>query len=136
VAAGAGVGAIIRSSLTVVISASDPGDRAGALATFFTAGYAGVSLPVVGAGVALQHVSPRVTLLVFGVAVGLVILAAAPILVRPSAADAATNQPSEPDRDPMVALCRCFGARIEDGDAAPPRIEVRPVSAARRGRRE
>jgi MFS family permease len=85
---GAGSGAIFRASLTVVISTSGPDDRAGALATFFTAGYVGVSLPVVGAGVALQHLSFRVTLLIFGLAVGLGILAAAPILVRPATAGA------------------------------------------------
>ena len=88
IVAGIGVGAIIRGSLTVVISTASPDDRAGALATFFTAGYAGVSLPVVGVGVMLQHLSPRVTLLIFAVAVGLVILAAAPILVRPQKAAA------------------------------------------------
>ncbi len=37
-----------------------------------------------GAGLALQHLSPRVTLLIFAVAVAIVILAATPILVRPA----------------------------------------------------
>jgi MFS family permease len=82
VVAGSGVGAVLRGSLAVVISASTADDRAGALATFFTAAYAGVSLPVVGLGVVLQHVSPRVTLLLFVVAAGIGILAAAPLLVR------------------------------------------------------
>jgi MFS family permease len=80
--AGAGGGAIIRGSLTVVISASSAADRAGALATYFTAGYVGISLPVLGAGIALQYLSPRVTLLIFAAAVGLGILAAAPSLIR------------------------------------------------------
>ena len=80
--AGLGGGAIIRGSLTVVISASTPEDRAGALATYFTAGYVGVSVPVLGAGIALQYLSPRVTLLIFAAAVGLGVLAAAPRLVR------------------------------------------------------
>ena len=83
IVAGTGIGAIIRGSLTVVISAARPDDRAGALATFFTAGYAGVSVPVIGVGIILQHLSPRLTLLIFAVAVGLVILAAAPVLIRP-----------------------------------------------------
>jgi MFS family permease len=80
--AGVGGGAIIRGSLSVVISTASADDRAGALATYFTAGYVGVSLPVLGAGVALQYLSPRVTLLIFAAAVGLGILAAAPLLVR------------------------------------------------------
>lgn len=80
---GAGGGAVFRGTLTIVISTSDPDDRAAALASFFTAGFIGLSVPVVGLGVALQHLSPRVTLLTFGILVGLGILAAAPILVRP-----------------------------------------------------
>ena len=80
---GAGDGAIFRGSLTVAISTSDPTDRAGVLASFFTAGFLGLSLPVIGLGIALQHISPRVTLLIFGIAVGAGILAAAPVLVRP-----------------------------------------------------
>jgi MFS family permease len=83
IVAGAGGGAIFRGSLTIVISTSDIDDRASALATFFTAGYAGLSVPVIGLGIVLQHLSPRVTLLLFGLAVALGILAAAPILVRP-----------------------------------------------------
>ena len=108
--AGAGIGAIVRGSLTVVITTAGPDDRAGALATFFIAGYAGVSLPVVGVGLALQHLSPRVTLLIFAVAVAVVILAAAPILVRPAAG--AAQRPG-PDSDPMTALCRGFGEHAD-----------------------
>lgn len=80
--AGVGGGAIIRGSLSVVIATASAEDRAGALATYFTAGYVGVSLPVLGLGVALQYLSPRVTLLIFGTAVAIGILAAAPLLVR------------------------------------------------------
>jgi MFS family permease len=80
--AGLGGGAIIRGSLTVVISTVSAEERAGALATYFTAGYVGVSLPVLGAGIALQYLSPRVTLLIFAAAVGFGILAAAPHLTR------------------------------------------------------
>ena len=82
VVAGAGGGAIFRGSLTVVIQTSGADNRAGALATFFTSGYAGLSIPVVGLGLALEHLSSRVTLLAFATAVGLGILAAAPTLVR------------------------------------------------------
>jgi MFS family permease len=80
--AGVGGGAVIRGSLTVAISTASAEDRAGALATYFTAGYVGVSLPVLGAGIALEYLSPRVTLLLFAAAAGLGILAAAPQLVR------------------------------------------------------
>jgi MFS family permease len=82
VVAGAGGGAIFRGSLTVVIQTSAADNRAGALATFFTVGYAGLSIPVVGLGLALEHLSARVTLLYFATAVAVGILAAAPTLVR------------------------------------------------------
>ena len=81
VVAGAGGGAIFRGSLTLVVGASGPDDRASALATFFTAGYIGVSLPVLGVGILLEHLSSRVTLLVFGAAVTTGILVAARVLL-------------------------------------------------------
>jgi MFS family permease len=82
VIAGAGCGGIFRGSLETVIRTSRQNDRAGALATFFAVGYAGISVPVIGAGVALQFLSPRVTLLLFGIAVGLGLLCVSPALVR------------------------------------------------------
>jgi MFS family permease len=82
VLSGIGASAIFRASLGVVIATSDADDRAGALATFFVAGYAALSLPVLGLGIALEYLSPRVTLLIFGLAVGVGILATAPTLVR------------------------------------------------------
>ena len=82
IVSGAGSGAIFRGSLTLVISTSDPDDRAGMVATFFIAAYAGLSIPVLGLGIALQHVSPRMTLLIFALIVGLGLITAAPALVR------------------------------------------------------
>jgi len=58
IVAGAGSGAIFRGGLTVVISTSATDDRGGALATLFTAGYAGVSLPVLGLGLAPSAPEP------------------------------------------------------------------------------
>jgi hypothetical protein len=46
-------------------------------------------VPVIGLGLLLQRLSPRVTLLIFALVVGLGILAAAPVLVRPADADPA-----------------------------------------------
>jgi hypothetical protein len=82
VLSGMGASAIFRASLGVVIETARADERAAALAAFFTAGYAAISLPVLGLGIALQFLSPQVTLLVFGVAVGLGVLAAAPTLLR------------------------------------------------------
>ena len=79
---GLGASAIFRASLGIVIATSQADDRAGALAAFFVAGYAALSLPVLGLGIALQYLSPQMTLLIFGLAVGLGILAAAPTLLH------------------------------------------------------
>jgi len=77
-----GAAAIYRASLGVVVSTAPAGDRAGALATFFVVGYAALSLPVVGLGIALLYLTPQVTLLIFGLVVGLGIVGAAPTLLR------------------------------------------------------
>jgi MFS family permease len=77
-----GAAAIYRASLGIVIANARPDDRAGALATFFVVGYAALSLPVVGLGIALLYLNANVTLLIFGLVVGLGILAAAPTLLR------------------------------------------------------
>jgi MFS family permease len=82
VIAGVGVGAVFRANLATVISVSNADDRAGAVATVYTAGYGGVSIPVIGVALVLEHVSPRVTLLIFGIATAAGIVAAAPVLVR------------------------------------------------------
>lgn len=79
---GVGSGAIYRSTLTVVLTTAPAADRAGALALFFVVGYVGLSLPVVGAGIALLYVSFKTILLTFGIAVTVGVLLASPLLLR------------------------------------------------------
>ncbi|MFG1621928.1 MFS transporter [Kribbella sp. NPDC049227] len=79
---GVGAGSIFRSTLTVVISTAPANDRAAALALFFVVGYLGLSLPVVGAGIALQYVTFKVILLTFAAVVAVGILLASPLLLR------------------------------------------------------
>lgn len=79
---GVGSGAIYRSTLTVVLAAAPAGERAGALALFFVVGYVGLSLPVIGAGVALLAVSFKVVLLGLAVTVAVGLLLATPLLLR------------------------------------------------------
>jgi MFS family permease len=78
---GAGAGAVFKGSVATVIAISPAETRAEALAGLFLAGYVGLSVPVVGAGVALQFTSARNTLLGFAVLEGLAMLAAAPRLL-------------------------------------------------------
>jgi MFS family permease len=82
--AGAGSGTVFRATLSTVIEVSTPEHRAEALAGLFLAGYVGLSLPVVGVGVALEYATPRAALLGFALAVGVAIVATTPLLVSRS----------------------------------------------------
>jgi MFS family permease len=85
--AGVGTGSIFRSALSVVITTAPANDRAAALALFFVVGYLGLSVPVVGAGIALQYVTFRVILLTFAIVVAAGVLLASPLLLRLSTKD-------------------------------------------------
>jgi hypothetical protein len=67
--------------LSTVIDVSTAEHRAEGLAGLFVAGYAGLSFPVIGVGVALVYASPRAAVLGFAVVVGTAILATTPVLV-------------------------------------------------------
>ena len=73
-----GIGAIIRGSLAVVISTASPDDRQAPWRRSSPPATPQLSVPVIGVGIILQHLSPRLTLLIFAVAVGLVASPAAP----------------------------------------------------------
>ena len=79
---GAGAGAIFKGSLGTVIAISEPADRAMSVAGLLLAGYLGLSLPVIGMGIALRQASVKTTLLGFAVVVALIIAAAAPSRLR------------------------------------------------------
>jgi hypothetical protein len=79
---GGGAGAVFKGTVATVIAISPPETRAEALAGLFLAGYVGLSVPVVGAGIALQFVDARTTLLGFGIVEVAGILAAAPGMLR------------------------------------------------------
>jgi MFS family permease len=73
-----GGGAIFKGAVGTVIRISSPESRAEALAGTYLAAFAGLSLPIIGAGVTLAAgVSPRVTLLGFAIAVSIGIVASA-----------------------------------------------------------
>jgi MFS family permease len=75
---GAGGGAIFKGAVGTVIRISPPESRAEALAGTYLAAFVGLSVPIVGAGVALaEGVSPRVTLLAFAIAIAIGIVASA-----------------------------------------------------------
>ena len=75
---GAGSGAIFKGAVGTVMSISPPERIAESLTGVFLAAYVGISLPVVGAGITLaRHVSPKVTILGFAIAVSVGIAASA-----------------------------------------------------------
>ena len=75
---GAGSGAIFKGAVGTVMSISPPERIAESLTGVFLAAYVGISLPVVGAGITLaRHVTPKVTILGFAIAVSLGIAASA-----------------------------------------------------------
>jgi MFS family permease len=75
---GAGGGAVFKGAVGTVIRISPPETRAEALAGTYLAAFVGLSVPIVGAGVALaEGVGPRVTLLAFAIAVAVGIVASA-----------------------------------------------------------
>ena len=109
---GAGTGAIFKGAVGTVMSISPPERIAESLTGVFLAAYVGISLPVVGAGITLaRHVTPKVTILGFGIAITVGIAAAAikllrrpttPAAVEPSAATPAKDAPGgTPARDPI-----------------------------------
>jgi MFS family permease len=75
---GAGGGAVFKAAVGTVIRISPPETRAEALAGTYLAAFVGLSLPIVGAGVALaEGVSPRATLLAFAIAIAVGIVTSA-----------------------------------------------------------
>ncbi len=82
---GAGSGAIFKGGVGTVMSISPPERIAESLTGVFLAAYVGISLPVVGAGISLaRHVTPKVTILGFAIAVTVGIVAAAIKLLTPA----------------------------------------------------
>lgn len=94
---GGGAGAVFKGSLGSVIAITEPHQRAEALAGVFLAGYVGLSLPVVGAGIALQATSARNTLLGFAV---VEIVAIVAVARRMLASDA---RAADARREPVTA---------------------------------
>jgi len=96
---GTGAGAIFKGSLGTVIAISDPADRAQSIAGLLLSGYLGLSLPVIGMGIALRHNSVKITLLGFAIVVSVIIAAAAPSLLR-------SHGDAEPVPDPAQSNFR------------------------------
>ena len=82
---GAGAGLIMRSSIATAASLAAPEARAAVLSFIFLMGYLGLSLPVIGLGLALMVLPGRFALLIFASVVLAVILWAGTRMVRQEA---------------------------------------------------
>ncbi len=83
---GAGAGLLVKAGINTVLDLAPPALRAEALASFFLAAYLGLSVPIIGLGVATQFVSARVALLGFAGSIAITLLAVAvsvPLVGRP-----------------------------------------------------
>jgi MFS family permease len=98
---GAGAGIVFKGSLGVVASTAPTGARAEVLSGFFLGAYIGLSVPVIGLGVATQYVAPRDAMLVFAALAALTIAASVQAVIRRSAGP--EHRPQEPTRRDTLA---------------------------------
>ncbi|NJP94814.1 MFS transporter [Nonomuraea sp. FMUSA5-5] len=85
---GGGAGLLFKVSVAAgTAQAEDGRDRAGVLATLFLAAYVGMSIPVIGLGVATQHIGARIALTGFAALAAGVLACVAPGLLRGHAPD-------------------------------------------------
>jgi len=80
---GAGAGALFKGTTGLVLEATPPENRLAMTSNLLVALFIGLSIPVIGAGVALDRgASPQDTVLGFAVAVGLGVVGAGALLGR------------------------------------------------------
>ncbi len=80
--AGAGAGVLFRGCVSTVAGMADPQHRGEALAGLFLMAYAGLTVPVIGLGIAVQHFQPRTSLLGFAALILAVIVGVGAWLAR------------------------------------------------------
>jgi MFS family permease len=73
---GAGAGLLFRAALSAAASTAPPESRAEVLAGYFLGAYVGLSVPVVGLGIATEYAPVRDVIAVFGCLVAVIVLAA------------------------------------------------------------
>jgi hypothetical protein len=112
---GAGSGLLFRGALATATSSAPARARAEVLAAFFLGAYLGLSVPVVGLGVATQWVPPREAMLAFVLFISLGVLAGVRAVRHHTPTQGAVMQTTEP---PMSATDRTPAQRRT---ADPPR---------------
>jgi MFS family permease len=92
---GAGAGLVFKGSLVAAASTAPEGARAEVLAGFFLGAYVGLSIPVVGLGIATMYAPARDVMLVFVVLAAAAITASVRPLVRPTGDESSAEQPGQ-----------------------------------------
>ena len=82
VVTGAGAGLVFRGALIAAASTAPLESRAEVMAGFFLGAYVGLSVPVIGLGIATQHVAAREAMLAFVVLVAIAIVWSVRAVVR------------------------------------------------------
>jgi len=83
VSIGAGAGAVFKGTTGLVLEATPPENRLKATANLLIALFVGLSIPVIGAGIALDRgATPANTVLGFAILVGLGVAGAGALLAR------------------------------------------------------
>ena len=90
--AGAGGGMVVKGSLVVAASTAPPQSRAEVLAGFFLGAYVGLSVPVVGLGIATTYSPAREVMLVFAALAAVAIAASVRAVIQRSTASTAGPQ--------------------------------------------
>jgi MFS family permease len=81
---GAGGGMVFKGSLAVAASTAPPQSRAEVLAGFFLGAYIGLSVPVVGLGIATTYASARDVMLIFAALAAIAIAASVRAVIQRS----------------------------------------------------
>jgi MFS family permease len=74
---GAGAGTVFKGAIMAAAGTAPPASRAEVMAGFFTGAYVGLSIPVIGLGIATAYLQARVVMLAFTVIAALAIAVAA-----------------------------------------------------------
>jgi MFS family permease len=94
---GAGGGMVVKGSLVVAASTAPPQSRAEVLAGFFLGAYVGLSVPVVGLGIATTYSPARDVMLVFAALAAIAIAASVRAVTQRSTASTAGPRHETPD---------------------------------------
>jgi hypothetical protein len=88
---GAGGGLVFRGALATAGSTAPPESRAEVLSGYFLGAYIGLSVPVVGLGIATRYAPAREVMLVFVVIVAIAVVAAVATCTRAVVTSAAPS---------------------------------------------